>query len=264
MKIGSVFSGIGGLDLGLESSGLGRVAWQIEKDPLCLKILSRHWPKAQRIHDVKEAGRSNLLPVDLICGGFPCEDLSSLGKRAGLEGARSGLWFEFFRIICELSPIAVVVENVTSGERSWLPQVRHDLVSIGYSTEALRIGAEDVGAPHRRQRTFVLALGHTDSARKHQQEETREEERRWSENPGGGEPFGSLGRIFDGVSDRLDLPRRWPATRGEKADSWEPERTAKRMQFKESKKRLAMLGRAVVPQVAELVGRRLIQMMEAR
>lgn len=134
MKIGSVFSGIGGLDLGLESSGLGRVAWQIEKDPLCLKILSRHWPKAQRIHDVKEAGRSNLLPVDLICGGFPCEDLSSLGKRAGLEGARSGLWFEFFRIICELSPIAVVVENVTSGERSWLPQVRHDLVSIGYST----------------------------------------------------------------------------------------------------------------------------------
>ncbi len=157
--IGSLFSGIGGLELGLERAGLGPVAWQVEFDPFCRRILAKHWPSANRsVIDVKAANASNLPRVDLICGGFPCQDVSSAGKGAGLAvGTRSGLWFEFRRIVAELSPPVVVVENVASGKSRWLPQVRRDLYLLGYDTAAYAISAADVGAPHLRRRIFVVA-----------------------------------------------------------------------------------------------------------
>lgn len=159
MKIGSLFSGIGGLELGLEAAGLGSVIWQVECDPFCLAVLAKHWPEAQRFKDVCHVDETNLPAVDLLCGGFPCQDVSAAGKRLGLAGSRSGLWHEYARLVGVLRPRAVVVENVTSGERSWLPRVQHDLVSLGYRCEAWRLGASDVGAPHRRMRTFVIAVG---------------------------------------------------------------------------------------------------------
>lgn len=163
--IGSLFSGIGGLELGLEWAGLGPVAWQVEIEPYCRAVLARHWPDVSReVTDVRSAGVSNLLPVDVICGGFPCQDVSSAGKRAGLAGTKSGLWFEFRRVIGELRPTGVVIENVASGAKAWLPQISADLADLGYRARALGISAADVGAPHRRARVFVVAVANADGA----------------------------------------------------------------------------------------------------
>src|SRR3990167_5596480 len=110
MKFGSLFTGVGGFDLGFERAEM-TCAWQAEKDKHCLQVLANHWPNIKRYEDVKDVGR-NAEPIDLLCGGFPCQDLSVAGKRAGLAGERSGLWFEFARIIGELRPRWVVIENV--------------------------------------------------------------------------------------------------------------------------------------------------------
>lgn len=157
MRIGSLFSGIGGLELGLEWAGLGETVWQVERDPFCRSILARHWPNAKRYHDVKEVGSHNLKSVDLICGGFPCTDISLAGKGAGLAGEHSGLWFEFDRIIGELRPAWVVVENVAALKSRGLDRVLSDLDSRGYDAIWDCIPADSVGAPHERDRLFVVA-----------------------------------------------------------------------------------------------------------
>lgn len=158
--IGSLFSGVGGLELGLERAGLGPVAWQVELDPFCRGQLARHWPNVKRYEDVRTVGASNLPYVDLICGGFPCQDVSSAGKGAGLAGSRSGLWFEFARILWEMRPEWVVVENVASGATRWLDTVVAGLEQQGWTCLPIPLSARDVGAPHRRERIFVV--GHTD------------------------------------------------------------------------------------------------------
>ncbi len=111
MNVGSLFAGIGGFDLGFERAGM-RVSWQVEHDPYCRAVLARHFPDAPATKTCAMSAIDNLAPVDLICGGFPCQDLSAAGRGAGIDGARSGLWSEFARIICELRPRYVVVENV--------------------------------------------------------------------------------------------------------------------------------------------------------
>ena len=162
LTIGSLFSGIiGGLELGLERSGLGRVSWQVEQDQFCQRVLEKHWPGVDRHDDVRTVGAANLAPVDLICGGFPCQDVSGAGKGAGLAGARSGLWSEFARLIDELCPKWVVVENVTSGASRWIDTVVRDLEKLGYATLPIPLSAEDVGAPHLRRRVFVIGT-HSD------------------------------------------------------------------------------------------------------
>lgn len=154
-RIGSLFSGIGGLELGLERAGLGPVVWQCELSEFCRSVLAKHWPDVQRFKDVT---RPREYPsVDLICGGFPCQDVSSAGKRRGLGGERSGLWYHFARVVRQVRPSWVVVENVASGARAWLPTVRRDLHVLGYDTTAVALSAFDVGAPHLRRRIFVIA-----------------------------------------------------------------------------------------------------------
>lgn len=157
MRIGSLFSGIGGLELGLERAGLGSVVWQVERSAFCRHILARHWPDVERFDDVRTVGSATLVPVDLLCGGFPCQDVSAAGAGAGLAGARSGLWYEMRRIIGELAPRWVVIENVASGARRWLPDVRRDLWALGYAALPIRVRASDVGARHLRARIFVVA-----------------------------------------------------------------------------------------------------------
>ena len=165
MTIGSLFSGIGGLEKGLEIAGLGPVLWQVECDPFCRRVLERHWPGATRFEDVCDVSAAELAPVDLICGGFPCQDVSSAGKGAGLAGERSGLWREFARIVGELRPSWVVVENVASGARRWVDAVVRDLGQLGYATLPVPLSAADVGAPHRRARIFLVAHAERESLR---------------------------------------------------------------------------------------------------
>lgn len=166
MKIGSLFSGIGLLELGLEWSGVGEVVWQVEREKYCRAVLRKHWPDVNRdVRNVKKADSSNLEMVDIICGGFPCQDVSGAGKGAGLSGARSGLWSEFARIVSELEPRWVVVENVASGANRWVDAVVRDLGQRGYEALPIPLSASDVGAPHRRARIFVVARRVSDSER---------------------------------------------------------------------------------------------------
>jgi DNA (cytosine-5)-methyltransferase 1 len=164
VNVGSLFAGVGGFDLGFERAGM-RVSWQVEQDPYCRAVLARHFPDAARFEDVREVGAQNLCPVDLLCGGFPCQDLSPAGKGAGIDGARSGLWSEFARIVCELRPRYVVVENVpallTGKGKRWdrapVGRVLGDLAEARYDAEWACLSAREFGAPHLRKRVWIVA-----------------------------------------------------------------------------------------------------------
>lgn len=165
MNFGSLFSGIGGLDLACESVGW-RCAWQVEIDPFCRAVLARHWPDVERYEDVREVGSDRLVPVDVVVGGFPCQDVSVAGSRRGLAGERSGLWFDFLRIVKELRPAGVIVENVSGLAGRGLDTVAAGLYGAGYEVEVSRVAAADVGAPHRRIRHFVVAVADADLRRR--------------------------------------------------------------------------------------------------
>ena len=153
---GSLFSGIGGIDLGLERAGM-QCRWQVEIDTYATQVLHKHWPHVTRFHDVRDCGAHNLAPVDLICGGFPCQDISNAGKRRGLDGERSGLWSEMYRIVCELRPAYVLVENVAALTYRGLDRVLGALAQTGYDAEWQVLPAAAFGALHLRERVFLVA-----------------------------------------------------------------------------------------------------------
>lgn len=204
IRIGSLFSGIGGLELALELAldGLGyahRVAWQCDINEYARHVLARHWPAARRYDDVRKIGAATAEPVHIVCGGFPCQDLSLCGKRAGLAGERSGLWYEFARIIGELRPTFALLENVAAicssirGAEAPLAAVLASLVELGYDAEWSVFNASDVGAPHKRPRWFCLAVDRAAMAdpRNHVHEMRRRARRsppplaRWPDEPPG-------------------------------------------------------------------------------
>jgi len=157
MRAGSLFSGIGGFDLGLERAGF-TISWQVEIDPYCQRVLAKHWPNVTRYGDITAMDWTTVQPVDLLCGGFPCQDLSFAGKRAGIDGARSGLWSEYVRAIRHLRPRYVLVENVPGLlTNQYLGRVLGDLAQSGYDAEWDCIPASAVGAPHRRDRVWIVA-----------------------------------------------------------------------------------------------------------
>jgi DNA (cytosine-5)-methyltransferase 1 len=199
VNVGSLFSGIGGFDLGLERAGM-RTVWFCEQDEYCQRVLARHWPGVPCYDDVRALvadtdngrlaidkgrdiplslesrgserggdadGRRDLVPagmvpvpvpyVDVLCGGFPCQDLSYAGRGAGLDGERSGLWAEYARLIRELRPRYVIVENVPALLARGLGRVLGDLAAVGYDAEWDCIPASAVGAPHRRDRVWLVA-----------------------------------------------------------------------------------------------------------
>lgn len=153
---GSLFAGIGGFDLGFERAGM-ECKWQVEIDPNCSKWLKSRWG-AKVLNDARECGSNNLESVWGICGGFPCQNLSSANvkTREGLNGEKSGLWSEFRRIVGELHPAWVVVEN-SPNWREWVPSVRGDLWRLGYASVPLHLCTSMFGAYHRRPRVFVVA-----------------------------------------------------------------------------------------------------------
>ena len=155
MKVGSLFSGIGGFDLGLERAG-HEIAWQVEIDPFCQRVLTKHWPNVKRYSDVTLVG-DELERVDIIAGGFPCQDISTAGKGVGIIGERSGLWREFARIIGKVRPKWVIAENVPTLRSRGLTLVLQDLGTLGYDAEWHCIPASAVGAPHQRDRIWIVA-----------------------------------------------------------------------------------------------------------
>jgi DNA (cytosine-5)-methyltransferase 1 len=227
MTCGDLFAGIGGMSLGLERAGF-TVRWQVEREPYCENVLARHWPAVPRRRDVRFAGAGTLEAVDLIAGGFPCQDISSArtsNRRRGLDGQRSGLWTAMHRLVTDLRPQWMLIENSPEWRR-WMPEVRADLAHIGYASLPLVLSAGYVGAPHARPRGFVVA--HAD---------------------GEGEPL----RAVDAEMARLrTLPGEawpWPDPDGAlDLDDGVPSRMAD----------LRALGNAVVPQVVEVIGRAIL------
>ena len=181
MKIGSLFSGYGGLDLAVSKVTEATVAWHCEWESAPSKILEGNFPGVPNFHDVSKVDWANVEKVDILTGGFPCQDLSLAGKRAGLkEGTRSGLWSEFYKAITIIKPRMVVIENVrgllsASAENGMeyseedlavingkpairaLGAVLGDLADIGYDAKWTGIRASDAGAPHNRFRVFIVA-----------------------------------------------------------------------------------------------------------
>ena len=196
VKAISLFSGVGGFDLGFERAGIETVL-QAERDPHCLKVLKRHWPQVRRVTDVRCVGegwaarvphgemggadsgpdaqrlrheRSANQGADLIFGGFPCQDLSVAGKRAGLGGERSGLWYEFHRVLSELRPRWTVIENVpgllSSNDGRDFGILLDGLGELGYGVSWAVLDAQYFGVPQRRRRVFIVGcLGDRLSAR---------------------------------------------------------------------------------------------------
>lgn len=156
MTFGSLFAGIGGMDLGLERAGM-KCKWQVEIDPFCQKVLAKHWSEVKRYGDIKEVGQE-LEFVDLICGGFPCQDLSFAGYMRGIDGARSGLWAHFARLIGVLRPRFVLIENVPGIlANESMRRVLWDLSSFGFDVEWESLPAAAFGAPHIRDRVWIFA-----------------------------------------------------------------------------------------------------------
>jgi DNA (cytosine-5)-methyltransferase 1 len=183
LKIGSLFSGYGGLDLAVMNVTGAEVAWHCEWEDAPSKILDAHFPGVPNYKDVTQVDFTQVEPVDILTGGFPCQDLSLAGKRKGLtKGTRSGLWSEFARAIETLNPRLVVIENVRGllSATATNPDLEHcpwcmgesndgepalralgavlgDLADIGYDAKWQGVRASDAGAPHNRFRVFIIA-----------------------------------------------------------------------------------------------------------
>jgi DNA (cytosine-5)-methyltransferase 1 len=182
MKIGSLFSGYGGLDLAVSKVTGAQVAWHVEFDSAPSRILEHHFPGVPNYGDINQVDFRAIEPVDILTGGFPCQDLSLAGKRAGLkDGTRSGLWSEFARAIEEIRPRMVVIENVrgllsANAENGMeypdevvgnlrgrsplraIGAVLGDLADLGYDAKWTGVRAADAGAPHNRFRIFIVAF----------------------------------------------------------------------------------------------------------
>ena len=182
MKIGSLFSGYGGLDLAVSEITGATVAWHCEWEAAPSKVLEANFPGVPNFHDVSTVDWASVEPVDILTGGFPCQDLSLAGKRAGMkDGTRSGLWSEFYKAITIIKPRMVVIENVRGllsatadngmeyndeilGVLNGKPAIRAigavlgDLADIGYDAKWTSIRASDAGAPHNRFRVFIVAF----------------------------------------------------------------------------------------------------------
>ncbi len=153
--VGSLFSGIGGLDLGLERAGF-EVKWQVEIDAWCRKVLDKHWPGVKKYGDIREVKADELEPVTFLAGGFPCQPVSSAGKRLAQEDPR-WLWPEFARFVRSLRPEFVLVENVAGLLGRGSGDILGDLATCGYDAEWQMLPAAAFGAPHIRERVFILA-----------------------------------------------------------------------------------------------------------
>ena len=247
MKILDLFSGIGGFSLGLERAGMKTVA-MCEIDPYCRRVLAKHWLEVPIYDDVRtltaERLASDGISVDLICGGFPCQDISYAGKGAGLSGDRSGLWCEFARIIGEVAPRYVIVENVAALLGRGLGNILGDLAALGYDAEWHCIPASAVGAPHRRDRIWIIAYSTSYGCEGIQ----RKIEEQISEN-----------RAFKTLDAWHDFGRSFEFWREQLAEPYVMRMADGISSTLDIRPRLRAYGNAVIPQIPEMIGRAIME-----
>ncbi len=297
MRFGSLFAGVGGIDLGLERAGMG-CAWQVETDAYCRAVLARHWPGVPRYHDVRTIDWREVAAVDLVAAGFPCQPVSVAGKRLAQADER-WLWPEVARCLRVLRPRLALLENVPGLLVRGMGDVLGDLAACGYDAEWDCIPAAAVGAPHLRYRVFVVArragvvadAGGLDQP----QEQARDDvlDPRWPElaagpgasrgdepgtdparavaDAGGARPSlgceGATGQGLTGARPRAGATacdrgaERVFARRPQPRDWWAAEPDVGRVAHGVPARvdRLRALGNAVVPQVAEWIGRRILE-----
>lgn len=164
LTIGSLFSGIGGIELGFELEGGFKVRWFIEQDKYCQRVLRKHWPGVPIYGDIRTVDFERLEPVDILTGGFPCQDISTANPRGkGIEGERSRLWSYFAEAIRVLRPRYAIAENVPMLANKGLYVVLRDLAESGYNAEWNIVSARGVGARHLRRRIFIVAYPECES-----------------------------------------------------------------------------------------------------
>ena len=262
ITFGSLFAGIGGFDLGFERAGM-QCKWQVEIDDYATEVLQKHWPNVHRERDITQVGAHNLEAVDVICGGFPCQDISYAGLGAGLDGERSGLFFEAIRVVRQLRPRVVVLENVAALLTRGMGRVLGTLAAIGYDAEGHCIPAAALGAPHIRDRVFIVAyagreLRQTRAVKKSSCTNTTERCAKAKNNK----------RCCKDVAYAYSYGRNQrrqriasPWCHGvERNDWWAVEPPVRRVADGVSRRvdRLRCLGNAVVPQVAEFIGKTIV------
>jgi len=282
MRVLDLFSGIGGFSLGLERAGFETVAF-CEIDKACHGVLKKHWPKVPIVDDVSKLDgytlQQTLGRIDVICGGFPCTDISVAGKQKGLKdesgnATRSGLWFQYKRLIGEIQPRYVIVENVANLRSNGLVTVLQDLWALGYDAEWHIISARSVGACHLRERIWIIAYPNCNRSEPRVSLQARNERKSLL--------TGGLGEKRTSQSPNTDNLRLWKpfATEKEKSlwwaetttgfrDWWKIESQVCRMDDGVSneldtpervrKERIKQLGNSIVPQIAELIGKAIME-----
>lgn len=279
-----LFSGIGGFSLGLERTGGFRTVAFCERDPFCRAVLAKHWPGAPIHEDVRALRSEHVGAIDLVCGGFPCQPWSVAGQRRGATDDRD-LWPEMRRLVAECRPRWVTGENVSGfvSQPMGLDRCLADLEAEGYQVGAAMVPACAVGAPHRRDRIWIVAhsdaapvlgtsiLGHEPDgtlqrhgvvANAGPQAGRRFDHGRREQQPEGGESTGLMADVGD---SRRALGSGPPAERAHAAvvrdGWWDVEPDVGRMAHGVPRRvdRLRSLGNAVVPQVVEAIGRAILE-----
>lgn len=265
LTVGSLFSGIGGMDLGFVAAGFD-ILFQVEINEFCRKVLRKHdnyWPNAAQYVDVRRVARRSgkgwrryqQLPcVDVLCGGFPCQPHSVAGARLGEADSRN-LWPEFRRLIGDIRPRAILLENVPGITTTIGTSVIADLAALGYVGRAGIISAQDTGAPHVRERWWCVAYADRQYADDGGYVAVQLSQQQKTQLPGN-EKVGvrstrrikpRMGRDVDGLSAQLDS-HRWPAPQGTYQHPHEPPRTVSgKMPYRAA--RIEALGNAVVPHI---------------
>lgn len=263
MRYLSLFSGIGGFDLGFDRAGM-ECAGQVEIDDFCRRVLAKHWPDVPRMADIREVAGNEFGTIDLICGGFPCQPHSVAGKQRGAEDDRE-LWPEMRRIIANVRPAWVVAENSPNIRKTILDSIFIDLETIGYTVGAVNIPACAVDAPHIRQRAFILA--HTDRTGFKERGRAKSVEPQQLPAERSGQYLAHTDESNKhGGRGHVQMGGRWqPEEATENGNAgrtqWPPEPGVGRMAYGVSRRvdRLGALGNAIVPQVAEWIGRCIIE-----
>lgn len=272
LKLLDLFSGIGGFSLGLERSGGFETVAFCEIEDFPRRVLAKHWPKVPCYHDIRKLTAVQLaadgITVDAICGGFPCQDISNAGKCAGIEGERSGLWSEYARLIGELRPRVVFVENVSALLSRGLDRVLGDLAALGYDAWWDCIPASALGACHQRDRVWLIAYPNSGRG-----ERLQRQLEVISARGQGRADHAAAGFQYVANPVRVGSSRQGGAfqsgnhapneyrqvNRTEHVLGWPTEPAVRRADDGVSRKldrsRLKALGNAVVPQIPELLGR---------